>query len=1052
MKKIIIILLVIFDCTTRIYAQTLSEAEVVAKINEAFELNKAKKKAEALDAFLIVGKNTEPQRTEAERQTYVCSQTMACRCYESLKRYEEAYLLAKKLMSGRLSDTEKKDVYHLYAMNGYLYGVKFMHKDVGQFAKGRAILEELVPYADGKLKDYILPKIPLSWFFEGAEYELAQNFRDALRCYEFARKGYQELGKTKDELYMLQHMAYAKKSLYDFDGSVNAYKQALSLARMNGAVDVQKKVLWKLRELENSIGNVKQAQAYAVSIDSLSEVTSDLQAKYDYYNQKGNEARQNGQYGIAEQWYLRGKEIAEKGVTKTISADKHQSYLNLQNLYVATGRYDEALLYARKAIVEYQTYIPKDDAAYNMPYIALADIYRLKGDKGNCYSSLVMLFNGLENIKNPKAFYAFYATRGRCRFAFKDYQAALADYKKADELLAVKYPQTDADRIMLLALIGGVERQLGNYAESERCYRDYAEYVKRLYGENDMNYVKAQIYLANVEGFAGHIDNGCKNYVLAEQMLKALMKKRIPYMSITEREGFWDPLSSLFTMMTPYALEAKQYQTAFTKVCYDALVMSKAFLLDSERSMFDVIKRTGTEKDMQDYTILSCMKNRIKVWEKDYQTYADSILSLSKQVSRLENQLASRCLGYSDGTDFMDVDYASVKQALKQNEVLIDFTDFVSKSQGRKYAAYIINKDQDYPLLKPLFVEKQIDSLGVIRPDMYYNEDYVQDVLSLLWEPLKDNVSEGATIYYVPSQLLFQVSLESLPLADGSLLGSHYNFIRLSSARELVKMKAKRKVNTVHTAVLYGGLQYDLEASAMAAEAKKYELPDWLVLRGDIARGDSVFRDLQGSRDEIAKIESILKRCKWQVTPYTGKNGTEESFLAMHGKSPRVLHLATHGFYYTSDKAERVNYLKGYTDAMSLSGLVLSGGNAAWQGKKLPEGVLGGIITANDIARMDLSDTDMVVLSACKSGQGKATSEGLYGLQRAFKKAGVGTIVMSLWSVDDKVTSEFMVAFYERLADKANVWNKRKAFEEAKEIIRKKHSDPYYWAAFVMLD
>ena len=1052
MKKIIIILLVIFGCTTRTYAQTLSEAEVVAKMNEAFELNKAKKKAEALDAFLIVGKNTEPQRTEAERQTYVCSQTMACMCYESLKRYEEAYLLAKKLMSGSLSDTEKKDVYHLYAMNGYLYGVKFMHKDVGQFAKGRAILEELVPYADGKLKDYILPKIPLSWFFEGAEYELAQNFRDALRCYEFARKGYQELGKTKDELYMLQHMAYAKKSLYDFDGSVNAYKQALSLARMNGAVDVQKKVLWKLRELESSIGNVKQAQAYALSIDSLSEVTSDLQAKYDYYNQKGKEARQNGQYGIAEQWYLRGKEIAEKGVTKTISADKHQSYLNLQNLYAATGRYDEALLYARKAIVEYQTYTPKDDAAYNMPYIDLADIYRLKGDKGNCYSSLVMLFNGLENIKNPKAFYAFYAARGRCRFAFKDYQAALADYKKADELLAVKYPQTDGDRIMLLALIGGVERQLGNYAESERCYRDYAEYVKGLYGENDMNYVKAQIYLANVEGFAGHIYNGCKNYVLAEQQLKALMKKRIPYMSITEREGFWDPLSSLFTMMTPYALEAKQYQTAFTKVCYDALVMSKAFLLDSERSMFDVIKRTGTEKDMQDYTKLSCMKSRIKVWEKDYQTYADSILSLSKQVSRLENQLASRCLGYSDGTDFMDADYASVKQALKQNEVLIDFTDFVSKSQGRKYAAYIINKNQDYPLLKPLFVEKQIDSLGVIRPDMYYNEDYVQDVLSLLWEPLKGNVSEGATIYYVPSQLLFQVSLESLPLADGSLLGSHYNFIRLSSARELVKMKAKRKVNTVHTAVLYGGLQYDLEASAMAAEAKKYELPDWLVLRGDIARGDSVFHDLQGSRDEIAKIESILKRCKWQVTPYTEKNGTEESFLAMHGKSPRVLHLATHGFYYTSDKAERVNYLKGYTDAMSLSGLVLSGGNAAWQGKKLPEGVLGGIITANDIARMDLSDTDMVVLSACKSGQGKATSEGLYGLQRAFKKAGVGTIVMSLWNVNDKVTSEFMVAFYEQLTDKANVWNKRKAFEEAKEIIRKKHSDPYYWAAFVMLD
>ena len=114
--------------------------------------------------------------------------------------------------------------------------------------------------------------------------------------------------------------------------------------------------------------------------------------------------------------------------------------------------------------------------------------------------------------------------------------------------------------------------------------------------------------------------------------------------------------------------------------------------------------------------------------------------------------------------------------------------------------------------------------------------------------------------------------------------------------------------------------------------------------------------------------------------------------------------------------------------------------------------MLGGILTANDIARLDLSNTDMVVLSACQTGQGKATSEGLYGLQRAFKKAGVGTIVMSLWNVDDRVTSEFMATFYERLTDKANALDKRKAFEDAKRIVRKNHPDPYHWAAFVMLD
>ena len=101
---------------------------------------------------------------------------------------------------------------------------------------------------------------------------------------------------------------------------------------------------------------------------------------------------------------------------------------------------------------------------------------------------------------------------------------------------------------------------------------------------------------------------------------------------------------------------------------------------------------------------------------------------------------------------------------------------------------------------------------------------------------------------------------------------------------------------------------------------------------------------------------------------------------------------------------------------------------------------------------LDFKGTDLLVLSACKTGQGKVTAEGVFGLQRAFKKAGVGTIIMSLWNVDDKVTSEFMIAFYEQLTDKANNWNKRKAFEQTKEIIRKEHPDPYYWAAFVMLD
>lgn len=1052
MNKALLLSLALFCCGLQMQAQTMTEDEIMAKLNEASALDNAKKTAEALDAFLLIGKNMEQQRTEVEHQIYVYCQAKACMCYETLKRYKEAYLLAKKLMSGSLTEKEKKDVAHLYAMNGYMYATSFMHGNNRQLVKARTILEGIMPYADGKVREYALPKIPLSWYFEAAEYHLSQQYDKALACYQNALKGFMELRKTDDEISVLRHIAEIKGTLYDGIGSENAYKQALYLSRQTGKSDAQMEILKELWKIGKTIGDVQQAQAYAASIDSLVDATSDLQTKYTYYNQKGNEARDLGQYGIAEQWYLRGKDIAECADTKSVSANKHLSYSNLRNLYAAIGRYNDALLYAKKAIEEFQAHTPMGDATYNMPYMALADIYRQIGDKENCYRSLDKLFETVSRITEPKELYHLYTTRGRCHFAFKSYQSALNGYKKADELLATKYPQTDGDRISLLALIGGVEHQLRNYAESEQYYRKYAEYTKALYGEKSLEHINAQIYLANAEGFVGNVTYGCNDYIAAVLQLKALMKQRIPYMSSTEHEGLWNSLSSLFTMMTPYALEAKQTQTAFTKNCYDALVMSKSFLLESERSMYGVIKRMGTPEDMHDYTTLASMKNQVKAWAKDYKANADSILSVSRKVSRLENLLANRCKGYSDGTDFMDVDYNAVKQALGQNEMLIDFTDYVSQSQGRKYAAYIINKVQDYPLLKALFAERQIDTLGIVRPDMYYSEDYSENVLKLLWEPLKENVSEGATIYYVPSQLLFQISLESLLLPDGSLLGSHYHFVRLSSTRELVKMKSESKGYKSNSAVLYGGLQYDLETTAMAEESKKYDLSNLLALRGEIVRGDSVFHDLQGTKEEILKIEDLLKRNKWQVFSYMGKNGTEESFLNMHGKSPKLLHLATHGFYYTPNRAENVDYLKGYTDAMSLSGLVLSGGNAAWLGKPLPKGVLGGILSANDIARLDLSNTDMVVLSACQTGQGKATSEGLYGLQRAFKKAGVGTIVMSLWNVSDKTTSEFMTTFYERLADKKNAWNKRKAFEEAKVIIRQRYPEPFHWAAFVMLD
>lgn len=1051
MNRLIISIAVCLLTTISAFAQNLSEAEVTSTMYRAFELHKAKRYAEALDAFLIVGANVDANKSEVERQVYVCSQTMACACHYSIEQYPEGYQLAKKLIAGKLKDSEKKDIYHYYVLNGYMIACDFIQKDENgnaEYQRGRELLLEIAPYADEQLKGYVLPKIPLTWYFEGASNFEKQMFEEALVCFNNAFNGFQELGLTSNAISALKQVAIVNYHTYHIEEAIKKYEQALLMSQTINDSIAQMDIAQELHRLSGILGDMEGIAKYSNLMDSLIDNSTDRQIQFEYYCQKGTEAQNQGKFNLAEQWYLKSKSIVENQEEQFKSANKYLVYSDLRELYIASKQYDNALRYAYLTLDESKKFCKAEDKSFRLSYIPIANIYAKKGERENCLRSLDSLFVYEPYISEPRELSQLYTVRGSCYNDLSDFQSALTDYKKADEILASKYPATEGERVRLYALLGGVEHRLNHYDESEHYYKLYADAIKEIYGEHSLNYINAQIYLANAQGFAGHIEDGCGNYTSAVATLKKVIKKRLPYMNTAEREGFWSPLSSLLTYMTPYALKAELYQTEYTQTCYDALLLSKAFLLDSERSIYDIVQRDGDKTDMQTYMNIASLNNQIKEWEKKYVQYADSILTATNEVSRLESTLMNRCKSVGDITSFMDVDYNSVKKSLGKNDVLIDFTDFVPNAGGRRYAAYIVNKKQKYPLLKPLFAESQIDSLGIVRPDMFYDKDFAADVIKLLWNPLKEHILEGSTVYYVPSQMLFQVCLESLPLEDGTLLGDHYHFVRLSSARELVR---KQNKSNAASAVLYGGLQYDLEPNVMAENAKQYDLSSLMVMRGgDIVRGDSIFRELPGSKVEIERISEILKKSKFKVTPYTGVNGTEESFLSMHGKAPRILHLATHGFYYTPTEAEEVDYLRGYSDAMSLSGLIMSGGNAAWLGEELPAGTLGGVLTANNIAHLDLSNTDMVVLSACQTGQGNATAEGLYGLQRAFKKAGVGTMVMTLWSVSDKVATEFMIKFYESLVE--NDWDKHKAFEQTKSYIRTQHPDPYHWAAFVMLD
>lgn len=171
-----------------------------------------------------------------------------------------------------------------------------------------------------------------------------------------------------------------------------------------------------------------------------------------------------------------------------------------------------------------------------------------------------------------------------------------------------------------------------------------------------------------------------------------------------------------------------------------------------------------------------------------------------------------------------------------------------------------------------------------------------------------------------------------------------------------------------------------------------------------------------------------------------------------------MLHIATHGFFLTNPKDIETNAFLTNANARSTnagqvlnrSGLLFAGANRAWSGQGAIPGIDDGILTANEISNLNLSTTDIVVLSACETGLGvDGASEGVFGLQRAFKLAGVKTLIMSLWKVPDAQTSELMQTFY---SNWLGGMNRHAAFAAAQRKIKETNPNPYYWAGFVMLD
>lgn len=378
---------------------------------------------------------------------------------------------------------------------------------------------------------------------------------------------------------------------------------------------------------------------------------------------------------------------------------------------------------------------------------------------------------------------------------------------------------------------------------------------------------------------------------------------------------------------------------------------------------------------------------------------------------------------------YLFTSWIGIKNKLRDTEKAIVFAKVErDATENSQYIAFVIDHSCDKPKIINICNESEL---------IAWENDGRLDITGLhdiIWKPLSNEISACSRVYFATDGLLHKLPIEN------ALKDCDCTAIRLSSLRTLSQRLSKNKLNK---AVLFGGLRYGTQADESTTENRsRYGVGE-----------------LPNSKTEVTEIANMLQQTGRTATIYTDNKGTEEIFRSLSGNKIDILHLATHGFFWATEEVEHYNYIGFLTKgdrnteedlSMLSSGLLFCGANLSLAGEQISD-VEDGVLTARELATLDFSNTNLVVLSACDTGLGEVNSEGVFGLQRGFKLAGAKSLLMSLWKVDDEATRALMTEFYHHLLDGKS---KTESLRLAQEYVKSQAGwqSPEYWAGFILLD
>ena len=879
-----------------------------------------------------------------------------------------------------------------------------------------------------------------------------------------------------------EHPDYAQSlnNLAYYNSLLGDYSEAISLC--TEALNIREKVLGT------------EHPSYAESLSNLASYKASL-----------------GNYLVAILLCSEALNIYEK-----VYGKEHTDYVtvlsSLATYNYGIGNYTEALRLGTEALNIFKKVLGTEHPIYAR---LLSNLASYNAELGN-YSEALRLGTEALNIRK-KTLGTEHPDYAQSLNNLADYNSSLGNHYEAERLCTEAlniyekvYGKEHPDYALLLHNLAAINYDLGYYSKAIELGTEALNLREKILGTEHPDYAQSLSNLARYS-FCINDHKATAHYAaLASVTRTNLIKRTFADLTTAQRIRFWEEYSIWYESGI-HCYSFYMPSDSLTLNGYNGVLLSKGLLLNSEIEFSKLIQESGDSEALVMYEDLRMLRLQInKLIETPIAERFTSVDSLERIAQEKEAALVDLSKVYGDYTANLVITWEQVQEKLTDKDIAVEFVSFPLNADSTMYIAYTLRKGWEYPRMMPLFEEKQLKKI-------YSGEYYTTtDISELIWKPLEEVLQGVETVYFAPSGELYNIAIESVPdyATNGeNIVSDSRTYYRLSSTRELALKKDK---DVWKEAAVYGGLKYGMTAEGLTADSRSfnpigevslaymgelYNIADTL----SVMRGGTLAEPLPGTQIEAEAIDKNLKASGVSSTLYTDSIGTEASFKNLNGKKTSIMHIGTHGFYWTEKEAKTYNYKFLMNDKTSgkyvedkqltRSGLLFAGANYVLSGSEnqLPEGVDDGILTAKELTTIDLRGLDMVVLSACQTGLGEITGDGVFGLQRGFKKAGAQTIVMSLWKVNDEATRLFMTKFFDeiRLDKDGHPTNKHEAFLAAQRYLRdeyeieqtrtinsnltasqirrleregktieaqtitervKPYAEPKYWAAFIMLD